>query len=97
MAFDGRIDTTTVDELQSTLSFAIDAQPYDIPDQNGEDSLKESLAISTTAEAPVTFEVLQESTQRGKTKLVDSLGYSYTVKVNLWCNIKCKTICIITH
>lgn len=52
-------------------------------------------------EFPVIFTIVEEASQRKKTKLVDSKGFSYTLKVKIelfWANhiyTRCQILCII--
>ena len=56
---------------------------FEIPDPMEEDSMEEDLPgviVPDFQPQAVEYQVVESSTQRGRKKLVDSLGHSYTVK-----------------
>lgn len=82
--------------------------PFEIPDSMEEDSVNGNVPGSVIsdeqADQPVQYEIVESSTQCGRKKLVDSSGYSYTVKRRyseenaFWrCSVRNKTTsCLVT-
>ena len=57
------------------------------PEDDMEPSINDLTGLSAEEhiqERLVTYRVIQEGTKRGKSKLVDSIGHAYTVKVNIY-------------
>jgi hypothetical protein len=53
---------------------------YQIPVVHEESTLVEPLPIAITENESVTFSIINASTERGSSTLIDSRGYSYTIK-----------------
>jgi hypothetical protein len=70
--------------LPSDQSFDITSRSFDEPEVLQENSIQEdtSLPNISTASFTVTYSIIPEGTEKGKEKLVDTLGHTYTKKVS---------------
>ena len=70
--------------LLSDQSFDITSRSFDEPGVLQENSIQEdtSLPNISTASFTVTYSIIPEGTEKGKEKLVDTLGHTYTKKVS---------------
>jgi hypothetical protein len=76
--------TLALPAYQSDQSFDITSRSFDEPEVLQENSIQEdtSLPNISTASFTVTYSIIPEGTEKGKEKLVDSLGHTYTKKVS---------------
>ncbi|XP_063420079.1 uncharacterized protein LOC134705246 [Mytilus trossulus] len=74
--------------------------PFDIPSDVEEDNIADDSVYDDDEDVPagpVTYTVIDNATQRGKPKLVDNIGFSYTLKREKngartwWCSVRNKT------
>jgi hypothetical protein len=78
-----RVDTEVQQEVTAGDSFRVDVsfqQPVVLHERSLED---DPLPEETTPDVPVTYEVIEKGSQKGADLLVDSMGYSYNIKVCL--------------
>ena len=67
-------------EVASGSDFGSFEIPANMDEESMEDAIPASNIIPDDQPQPVRFEVVESSTQRGKWKLVDSSGFTYTLK-----------------
>ena len=66
------------------VTFDVDVSSYVVPEDPEESSLDDLHGLSTEEppeEQPLQYEVLETGSKQGKPALVDTQGFSYTVKV----------------
>ena len=80
-------DTTTHPEpididVSNPASFNVEMS-FEVPDVIQEDTIRDNQTLSDLpddTQHPMKFTLIDFGTKRGKNKLADSLGYTYTVK-----------------
>lgn len=78
-------DAASIPEAASSLEVASGPEfgSFEIPVSMDEESMEDAIpgnVVTDEQQQPVRFEIIESASQRGKRKLVESSGYTYTVK-----------------